>query len=68
VKPRRIATIASAAIALAVGYIYYELSLDELEGKYDEEGFLSLAWAGVTALLVFVLLVVVARMILPDEE
>jgi hypothetical protein len=68
VKPRRVATVASAAIALAVGYIYYELSLEELEGKYDEEGFLSLAWAGVTALLVFILLFVLSRLILPDEE
>jgi hypothetical protein len=68
VRPRQLAVIAAALIAAVVGYIYYELSGDQLEGRYGEESFLTVAWAAMFGLVIFAVLAILTRVILPDEE
>jgi hypothetical protein len=67
-KPRQIGLLASAVIASALGYIYYVLSGDQLEGRYTEESFLTTAWAVMFGLLVFGVLAIVVRAVLPAQD
>jgi hypothetical protein len=67
-KPRQVGLLASAIIASALGYVYYELSGDQLEGRYTEESFLTVAWAVMFGFVVFCVLAIFSRVILPDEE
>ena len=64
---RRAALLACILVGAAVAYLYWQLSGDELEGKYDEEGFLTVAWAVITGALAAALLIIVTRLALPDE-
>ena len=67
-KPRQVALLVAAVISVAVGYVYHELSQDQLEGRYGEESFLTVAWAVMFGLVVFGALAIFMRVVLPDEE
>lgn len=67
-KPRQIGLLVSALVAAALGYLYYQLSGDQLEGRYTEETFLTIAWAVMFGFMVFCVLAVVSRLVLPDED
>ena len=67
-RPRQIGLLAAAVIASAAGYIYYELSGNQLEGRFTEESFLTVAWAVMFGFLIFLLLAIVCRVVLPDED
>jgi hypothetical protein len=68
VKPRHFGLLAAAVIAAVGGYLYYELSGDQLEGRFTEESFLTVAWAVMFGVVVFGVLALLSRVILQDEE
>ncbi|MEX2238527.1 MAG: hypothetical protein WEB00_13440 [Dehalococcoidia bacterium] len=58
----------AALVSAGAGYAYYELSQDQFGFEYQEEDFLSLAWAAIVGVLCFAALYGLARLLLPDES
>jgi hypothetical protein len=57
----------AALISVVAGYVYYEASKDQFGFEYQEEEFLSVAWAAILGTLCFMLLAALTRL-LPDDE
>jgi hypothetical protein len=67
-KPRQVGLLVAAAASSVLGYVYYETSGDQLEGRYTEETFLTVAWAVMFGLLIFGVLAIIVRALLPAED